>query len=170
MNKDEFLRGLEAALAGEVPAAVIRDNVNFYDSYISQETAKGRTVDEIVAEIGDARIVAKTIVEHAEAEGTAGGDSGSESYRDASYGGSGRTSESYEQSANRGSGVHYIDLNKWYWKLLLIVIGLLIVTTVLRIVGAVFAIVGGIVSLLVRFAAPVMVVLLLVWFIKGFKR
>ena len=51
-----------------------------------------------------------------------------------------------------------------------IVIGLLIVTTVLRIVGAVFAIVGGIVSLLVRFAAPVMVVLLLIWFIKGLKR
>jgi len=161
MNKDEFLRGLEEALAGEVPAAVIRDNVNYYGSYISQEMAKGRTVDEIVAEIGDPRIVAKTIVEHAEAEGEAGGDagSGSETYRETSYGESGRS-----------SGVHYFDLNKWYWKVLLLVIGLLILTIVFRIVGGIIAIVGSIFALAVRFAVPIAVVLLVIRFIKGLKK
>ena len=163
MNKDEFLRGLEEALAGEVPAAVIRDNVNYYGSYISQ-------VDEIVAEIGDPRIVAKTIAEHAEAEGETGSEAESGTYRETSYGGSGRSADSYDTSGNPGSGVHYFDLNKWYWKLLLLVIGLLIITTVFRIVGGIIAIVGGLVSLAIRFAAPLAVVLLLVWFIKRLKK
>ena len=45
MSREEFLAGLEEALAGEVPASVIRENLNYYNSYISQEMAKGRTVD-----------------------------------------------------------------------------------------------------------------------------
>ena len=48
MNKDEFLRRLEEALSGEVPASVIRDNLNYYADYLSQELGKGRTMDEII--------------------------------------------------------------------------------------------------------------------------
>ena len=44
MNKDEFLRRLEEALSGEVPASVIRDNLNYYADYLSQELGKGRTI------------------------------------------------------------------------------------------------------------------------------
>ena len=45
MNKDEFLRRLEDALSGEVPASVIRENLNYYADYLSQELGKGRTMD-----------------------------------------------------------------------------------------------------------------------------
>ena len=68
MSREEFLAGLEEALAGEVPASVIRENLNYYNSYISQEMAKGRTVDEIVDEIGEPRIVARTIIDSSEAD------------------------------------------------------------------------------------------------------
>ena len=71
MSREEFLAGLEEALAGEVPASVIRENLNYYNSYISQEMAKGRTVDEIVDEIGEPRIVARTIIDSSEAAGEA---------------------------------------------------------------------------------------------------
>ena len=50
MNKDEFLRRLEDALSGEVPASVIRENLNYYADYLSQELGKGRTMDEMVME------------------------------------------------------------------------------------------------------------------------
>lgn len=30
MSREEFLAGLEEALAGEVPASVIRENLNYY--------------------------------------------------------------------------------------------------------------------------------------------
>ena len=45
MNKDEFLRRLEDALSGEVPASVIRENLNYYADYLSQELGKGRTTE-----------------------------------------------------------------------------------------------------------------------------
>ena len=66
MNKDEFLRRLEEALSGEVPASVIRDNLNYYADYLSQELGKGRTMDEIIEEIGEPNIVARTIIDSAE--------------------------------------------------------------------------------------------------------
>ena len=35
MNKEEFLRRLRQALAGDVPPSVIEENIRYYDSYIS---------------------------------------------------------------------------------------------------------------------------------------
>ena len=77
MNKDEFLRRLEEALSGEVPASVIRDNLNYYADYLSQELGKGRTMDEIIEEIGEPNIVARTIIDSAEAAGETGDGYGS---------------------------------------------------------------------------------------------
>ena len=34
MNREEFLRGLENALSGNVPPSVVRDNLRYYDDYI----------------------------------------------------------------------------------------------------------------------------------------
>lgn len=152
MSKEEFLRGLEEALAGEVPESVIRENMNYYNSYISQEMAKGRSVDEIADEIGEPRIVARTIIDSCEAAGETG--SGYGSYEDAGYSGS--------QSREPGK-IHYLDLSKWYWKLLTVAVLLLVVTVV-------FQVVGGIFVLLMRFAGPVFLALMVFWFIKGTKQ
>ena len=72
MSREEFLRGLEEALAGEVPVSVVRDNLNYYSSYLSQELAKGRTMEEIIEEIGEPRIVARTIIDSTDAAAEAG--------------------------------------------------------------------------------------------------
>ena len=166
MSKEEFLRELAEALAGDVPESVIRDNVSYYGSYISQETAKGRSVDEIVKEIGEPFIVAKTIIEHCEASGECAGDDSYGNYKE-TY------SENRNQSASGGYGgrgqqnpfpnMHYIDLNKWYWKLLAIVVLFFFVTIVFRIVGGIFA-------LLFRFAGPLLMIWLLIWFVRNMKR
>lgn len=168
MNKEEFLRELEEALAGDVPEPVIRDNLNYYGSYLTQETAKGRSVDEIVDEIGEPFIIAKTIIEHSEAAGEAGND-GYGSYRE-TY--SDSRSQGQYQGGNQGyegqdqspfSNMHYIDLNKWYWKVLAIVV-------LAMVVSLVFNIVGGIFTLLIRFAGPLMMIFLVYWVIKNFKK
>lgn len=166
MSKEEFLQELGEALAGDVPEAVIRDNLSYYGSYLSQEMAKGRSVDEIVTEIGEPFIVAKTIIEHCEASGECGGNEAYGSYKE-TY------SETRSQGGNQGCGnsgqqspfpnMHYIDLNKWYWKLLGIV--LLFFT-----VSLVFNIIGGIFALLIRFSGPICMIALLVWFFKKLKR
>ena len=154
MSREEFLEGLEEALAGEVPASVIRENLNYYNSYISQEMAKGRTVDEIVDEIGEPRIVARTIIDSSEAAGEAMGDG---------YGAFEDAGSTYESRTETSSHVHYSDLSKWYWKLLLML-------AVFVVFSAAFRLLGGIFALLVRFAGPVLMLLLVWWFIKSLRR
>lgn len=166
MNKEEFLRELGEALAGEVPEPVIRDNISYYGSYLTQEMAKGRTVDEIAAEIGEPFIVAKTIIESSEAAGETVENDGYGNCRE-SYTES-RSRDQYqdqdqERQRNPYPNIHYIDLNKWYWKLL--GFALLLLTVML-----VFNIVGGIFLLLIRFAGPLAIVFLVVWFIRNLRR
>lgn len=157
MSREEFLRGLEEALANEVPQAVIRDNVDYYASYISQEMAKGRTMAEIVGEIGEPRIVARTIIDSCEESGAAEENSGYGGYQEMPYG----DAKSRPTMSSR-TEFHYIDLNKWYWKLLFLVITVLFITLIVNIVG-------GIVSILFRFAGPILLILLIVHFLKNLK-
>ncbi len=153
MRKEEFLQSLRRALSGDVPPRVIEENIRYYDSYITSEVQKGRTEEEVTAEIGDPRLIARTIEDTTDGaeENAYNTYSGSYTYED-----SGRSSDdmgdtgSYE---NRGS-FHYIDLSKWYWKLLIIAI-------VFAVLYLVFAIVGGILSLL----APILLPLLAIWMV-----
>lgn len=153
MRKDEFLQGLRRSLSGDVPPKVVEENIRYYDSYITGEVLKGRTEDEVTAEIGDPRLIARTIEDTTD---------GAEENAYHAYGGA----YTYEDDERRRDDVrreepygtrgsfHYIDLNKWYWKLLLAVI-------IFAILYLVFAIIGGILSLL----APILVPLLVIWMI-----
>ena len=162
MNKDEFLRRLEDALSGEVPASVIRENLNYYADYLSQELGKGRTMDEIIEEIGEPNIVARTIINSAEAAGETGDGHGS--FEDASPRDDDRRSTYRQESSQNGSGpnINYYDLIKWYWKLALVVILFLVISVI-------FSIMGGVFYLLIRFSGPILMCLLIYWLIKGFR-
>ena len=63
MNREEFLRGLENALSGNVPPSVVRDNLRYYDDYIRSEHQKGRSESDIMDELGDPRLIARTILD-----------------------------------------------------------------------------------------------------------
>ena len=43
MDRNEFVSTLRAVLTGEVSSAVVEENVRYYNSYISQEIASGKT-------------------------------------------------------------------------------------------------------------------------------
>ena len=51
MDRAEFLRELEEALAGEVSPATAAENLRYYDAYIAEEAAKGRDEAEVIEEI-----------------------------------------------------------------------------------------------------------------------
>ena len=192
MSREEFLRGLEEALAGEVPGSVVRDNLNYYSSYLSQELAKGRTMEEIIEEIGEPRIVARTIIDSTDAAAEAGdygayedrssrdGYGGYDSGRNGYDGGREGYGGGYDGGFRKDGGyssfgedprkrwfqshnIHYIDLNKWYWKLLFGAIAILLIVLV-------FSIVSGIFALLIQFAGPILLILFLYWFIKSLRR
>lgn len=151
MRKTEFLQELKSVLEGEVSAAVIQENLDYYGGYIAQEREKGRSEDEIIEELGGPRIIARTIIDSSDA-GTESGE-----HRQSQEVNHGRGEE------KSGSGFRYVNVNKWYWKLLFfaVVIGFLLL---------VMTVVGGIFALVFRFAGPLIIIWLLYSLYKGMKR
>ena len=155
MRKTEFLQELREALDGEVSASVIQSNISYYDQYIRQEAAKGRREEEVIEEIGSPRLIAKTIIDSSEGAGETGQGG---SYASGDAAGSGRTASSY--NGGLPPNFHYIDLNKWYWKVILSVV-------VIAILFVLFALVGGIFTILIHLAGPILLIWLIYTFIKN---
>ena len=153
MRKTEFLQELREALDGEVSASVIQSNISYYDQYIRQEAAKGRREEEVIEEIGSPRLIAKTIIDSSEGAGETG-QGGSYTSGDAAGGFSER------DDSGLPPNFHYIDLNKWYWKVILSVV-------VIAILFVLFALVGGIFTILIHLAGPILLIWLIYTFIKN---
>ena len=117
MSREDFLQGLERALEGSIPAPMVREQLRYYEGYIRTELERGRSEQDIMEELGDPRLIARTILDT-----TPGAAEGA--YEDA---GSGyapyQSREEGQQSQERRSGrIHVYDLSKWYWKLIGIIV------------------------------------------------
>ena len=86
------------------------------------------------------------------------------SFEDASPRGDDRRSTYSQESYQNGStpNIHYFDLNKWYWKLALVVLLFLVISVVFSIMGSVF-------YLLIRFSGPILMCLIIYWLVKNFR-
>jgi uncharacterized membrane protein len=145
MNCDEFLRLFREALDGKVSEQIINDNANYYRSYINSEIRKGKSEAEVLASLGDPRLLAKTIEESSKFA-TGEGDSYYE-YDSAT----GRYSGKYEES--KGSqGVHIKEFNMPGWLL-----GIIVAIVVLFVVAVVFKV--------AFFLAPYIIAFMIIGFI-----
>lgn len=63
MTRGEFLEELRQALQGNVSQAVVNENLKYYEDYIITESHKGKTEEEVIAQLGNPRLIAKTIVD-----------------------------------------------------------------------------------------------------------
>ena len=141
MTRSEFLNKLKEALANDLSGPVIQENVDYYSGYIADEVRKGRSEQEVVAELGDPWAIARTIIESVEIQGNTQEDYGYEPKQ-----------QNYDQRQQGGAGqVHIFGLDTW-WKKLLLVLG------IVGVFMLVIAVIGGIFSLL----APILVPLILV--------
>lgn len=64
-------------MAGEVAPQVTRSNLEYYETYIRDEVRKGRSESDVLGELGDPRLIARTIFDSQEA---AAGNYGEERY------------------------------------------------------------------------------------------
>ena len=117
MTKQDFLDKLRRALTGEVNADVIQENIRFYDEYFMIEERKGRTEQEILAELGEPRLLAKTIIDTTSKENGA--------YCKTSY-----EEESFDQEENTGEKRTFRTLRLPMWLILGAVVIILILLTV----------------------------------------
>lgn len=172
MDKEEFLQSLRRDLSGDVPQNVLEENVKYYREYIDGEIAKGRSEEEVIAELGTPRLIAKNIEDTTEMdeEEAGGGRFTDRGYGDTYSGGAGggfddryENPGSFPGQDGRRGGFHLFDLSKWYGKLAVLLI-------VFVVIYVVFAIVGGVFSLLAPFLGPILVIWLIVALIRGSGR
>ncbi len=133
MTKREFLEKLRAALGNDLSGSIIQENVDYYNSYISEEVAKGRQEEEVIAELGDPWVIAQTIIDSATAQNY------TESVRSESAG------TDYEQSQGTFGG----------FKKFLFILGIIGIVMVL------FMVLGGIMALAMRFIVPILIIVLI---------
>lgn len=155
MSTREFLIQLESSLRGEVNEAVIQENLNYYGGYIREQIAAGRKEEEVLEMLGDPRLIARTIIDTNGGEGSYQTESQTSSY--------GYSSQGYDNSSSsQESGhfhIHHVDGTKWYVKALLIAIPVLFIFLIVSIVM-------GILGLIVRFAVPIIIILVVIYLVK----
>lgn len=145
MAKQEFLDSLRAALSGRVSTRAVAENISFYEDYINTQVRMGKSEAQVIEELGDPRLLARSIIE---AEKRA--ETGSE--QEAEY----RTADStYRYESDRQGGKGY-RVPLW----LVICIVLLVIVLVLSLVFSVLS-----------FLAPVLIpVMLVIFTVRLFRR
>ena len=166
MTRQEFLTRLREALESELDRRTVQENVDYYNSYIIEETAKGRRESDVIAELGDPWVIARSVIGMA-GDGLGAGaayeaDSGAGRGRDGGRQSrqEGRRSGSRSYSTGGGSASVF---GSW-WKKALFVLGIIGVFLI------VIAVIGGIFSLLMPILVPVLVIVLILRLIGGMRR
>ncbi len=122
MNKKEFLDLLRQALEGEVDNSILEQSISFYSQYISSHSDKSE--EEVIQEIGDPRLIAKTIIETEKASGR----ESSSGYDNRSHDDSVR-STAYQGDSDNSEMFHRI---KWYHKAIIVLILLFLFLVLIR--------------------------------------
>lgn len=149
MDREEFIDKLQRALAGGLNSSQVAENVRYYQEYIDSEMRKGRSEAEVMNQLGDPRLLAKSIIEANKRAGTSYGSNreyDEEMPADTEEGG---------QDRNSANG-RVVMLPGW--------LVLLIITV------AVFVIIGVVTSLLAYFAPVIIAVLIVLLVIKIFQK
>ena len=63
MSKQEFLDSLRRALSGNMEYAQVEEHLRYYSDYIDSQIRYGGIEEEVMAKLGDPRLIAKTILE-----------------------------------------------------------------------------------------------------------
>ena len=147
MNKTEFLQQLREALATDLSSRTVEENIRYYSQYISDEEWKGRTEEEILNELGDPWLIAKTIINTGVPEEKNAYDSSENN----DYQGYGRRSD-YD-----GMKVYRVDT---WWKKALLIVG------VIAVIGLILSLITGVVSLLAPVLVPILIIAIIINLLK----
>lgn len=125
MSREEFLQILRNKLSGFLSEAQIQSHLQYYSQYITDEVRKGRSEEEVIASLGDPRLIARTLIDASEASGSQGYGTYQE-YQER---------EEPRQQTTPQRNRHILDLSTWYGKLLLILGAVLLIALVVTILS-----------------------------------
>lgn len=151
MTRDEFLEGLRLALQGNVSQKKVNDNLQYYERYIIEESRKGKTEEAVIEELGDPRLIARSIID----AGKYLGNTYDETYYEAKKEPKRKRGFHIDESEDGRLRIRYgkFQFNSWYGILLAILIFILLTV---------------IVGKLIVFLLPIIFVIVLVGMIIAF--
>ncbi len=62
MNRQEFVDRLKVSLSGKVSPGQVEENARYYEDYINTRIRLGETEESVMRELGDPRLIARSIV------------------------------------------------------------------------------------------------------------
>ena len=170
MSKKEFLEELRIALASRVSAQEVTEHVQYYEDYINTQVRMGKAEAEVVAGLGEPRLLARNIAESKKY--ASGGntktynETGSNTYGNAGYGNTGYNNTGYN---NNGRGTYQNARGANYgqntagkkshagW-----IIGLVIFVCLFLVFGLIFSVLSFLAPVLI----PIVLVLLVVRMVR----
>ena len=136
MDKNEFLDILRSQLSGQMPEGQINTHIQYYRNYIEERMQSGNSESEVMRELGDPRLIARTLLDTETGANAPYSDAGS----------------AYEQKSGSEKSFK-LDFSTWYGKLLAILIAAIVLVILFVLLGILIPImvVAGIIIYLVRF-------------------
>ena len=119
MNRTEFLDTLRSQLSGQMHEGKVAAHVRYYEDYIQSQVRSGRDEQQVLAELGDPRLIARTLLD-------TDVDDGQADYAEYST----YSDETEDTQSSGGKHAHVWRFDTWYSKLLGVV-GLLIIVFLL---------------------------------------
>ena len=142
MNKYEFITNLQRHLTGKVSSEKLQELTAYYNDYIDSQIRKGRTEEEVLRELGDPRLLAKSIVE------TGGGREGGGIKSKTVYEEGGQEEEKWNGRSFRVNRIVFRVV------LLLVLFGILYI---------VFGVIGLALNIFLRFVLPVLIPVMIIY-------
>jgi hypothetical protein len=130
MNREEFLRQFREALEGKVSEQVINENAAYYRNYINNQVNSGKSESGVLHELGDPRLLAKTIEESSRFSG--GRESAQRSYSGSYGNATDYRQETYSNDMQR-TDRKVTTIPAWVVALVGIIIVVLVVTVVFNV-------------------------------------
>lgn len=146
MNLQDFLEELKGALNGELPPTEIESNLRYYRDYVKQQQQQGKTETEILNQLGEPRLIARTIIDTFRLN-----KDPERKYHNTTYQNNGsRTNQEEEENLHNEFGSKVYHMPVWLFKVIVAVI-LLLIASVLFWIG------GKIVKLIFKIGIPLLI-------------
>ena len=116
MNRTEFLDTLRSQLSGQMHEGKVAAHVRYYEDYIQSQVRSGRDEQQVLDELGDPRLIARTLLD-------TDVDNGQLDYEEYST----YSDDAQNTQSSSRNHVHVWRFDTWYSKLLGVVILLIVV-------------------------------------------
>ena len=126
MNRTEFLDTLRSQLSGQMHEGKVAAHVRYYEDYIQSQVRSGRDEQQVLDELGDPRLIARTLLD-------TDVDNGQLDYEEYST----YSDDAQNTQSSSRNHVHVWRFDTWYSKLLGVVILLIVVFLLFHILVAV---------------------------------